>query len=114
MLNTVEPLTAFQLEVCGNRYTPQNVVVVVVIAGEVRPKFRRQLRAFRPCINFVTSQPYNAAKRMIYLLQKHYNASNIIAIHFYRLYASPTTIGCVAWVRDGPQAIGRGTPGSRA
>jgi hypothetical protein len=36
MLNTVEPLTAFQLEVCGNRYTPQNVVVVVVIAGEVR------------------------------------------------------------------------------
>ena len=62
MLNTVEPLTAFQLEVCGNRYTPQNVVVVVVVvvvAGVVRPKFRRPLQCF-PAVsqsfNFVSTQ----------------------------------------------------------
>jgi hypothetical protein len=59
MLNTVEPLTAFQLEVCGNRYTPQNVVVVVVVAGIVRPKFRRLLQCF-PAVsqssNFVFTQ----------------------------------------------------------
>jgi hypothetical protein len=47
MLNTVKPLTAFQLEVCENRYTPQNVILVVVIAGVVRPKFRRPLRVSR-------------------------------------------------------------------
>jgi hypothetical protein len=56
MLNTVEPLTAFQLEVCGNRYTPQNVIVVVMIAGVVRPKFRRPLQCFpavSQLLNFV-------------------------------------------------------------
>jgi hypothetical protein len=35
MLNTVDPLTAFQLEVCGNRYTPQNVVVIIPFAGDM-------------------------------------------------------------------------------
>ena len=35
--------------------------------------------------------PRNAAKCMIYLLQKHCNALSIIVIHAYKLYAIPTT-----------------------
>jgi hypothetical protein len=68
MLNTVEPLPAFQLEECGNKYTPQNVVLVVVHAGVVRPKFRRPQRVSRREVNRPTVYPRNVTKCSIYLL----------------------------------------------
>jgi hypothetical protein len=65
-------------------------------------------------INLEILQPCNAVKRMIYLLQKYYNVSSIIAIPAYRLFAIPTITDGVMWVEGQPQIIGRGTPGSHA